>query len=46
MLGVLKARQGRNQEAHDLMALVVVADRHNALALENLGSVLRSMGCF
>jgi len=46
MLGVLKAQQEHNQEAHDLIALLVVADRHNALALENLGNVLRSMGRF
>lgn len=43
MLGVLKAQQGRYEEAHALIAPVVAADPHNALVLENFANVLRAL---
>ena len=43
MLGVLRAYQNRNQDAHDLIAPVVAADPNNALALANFGNVLLAL---
>jgi tetratricopeptide (TPR) repeat protein len=43
MLGVLKAQQGHNHEAHDLIAPVVAANPGDALALANLGNVLNAL---
>jgi len=43
MLGVLKAQQGRAQEAHDLIAPVVAANPRDGLALANFGNVLNAL---
>jgi tetratricopeptide (TPR) repeat protein len=43
MLGVLRAQQGRNQDALDLIAPVAAANPRDALALANLGNVLNAL---
>jgi len=43
MLGVLKAQQGHNLEAYDLMAAVAQADPDNGMALANFGNVLAAL---
>jgi tetratricopeptide (TPR) repeat protein len=43
MLGVLKAQQGQNKIALDLIAPVAAAYPRNVLALENLANVLRAL---
>src|SRR6201986_3221377 len=44
MLGVLKAQQGLNREAHDLIAPVVAANPRDVLARTNFSNVLRALG--
>ena len=43
MLGVLRAQQGRNQEAFNLIAPVVAANPRDVLALANFGNVLSAL---
>lgn len=44
MLGVLRAQQGRHQEALSLIASVVAANPSDVLAFVNLGNVLNALG--
>lgn len=43
MLAVMRAQQGRNQEAFDLITPVVAARPQDVLALANLGNILNAM---
>lgn len=43
MLGVLKAQQGQNREAYELLAPIVAEHPRDALAVENYANVLRAL---